>query len=218
MTNHSGLPPLYLARHAETVFNRAARLQGQLGHSPLTLTGFDQARAMGEALKAELGPRPDIALWCSSSGRTRQTMSVICEILELDYMDVIADDRLQEIHVGEWEGRYYHEVQAAHGPFINMERRLFTLQPPGGESYADIAARMGDWLETVTGETRSIIAISHGMAARVLRGLIVGGEAFDGTKIAGDAPQGTVFRIAGGSEDMIHVGSGSYREQAAVRV
>ncbi len=208
------LPPIYLARHAETVFNRVARMQGQLGHSPLTLVGVDQAKAMGVALRAELGAKPDVALWCSSSGRTRQTMAIVCEMLDLDYMDVVADDRLQEIHVGDWEGRYYHEVHAEHGPFIDAARRLFSVRPPNGEWYDEIAHRMTDWLASVNGETRPIVAISHGMAARVLRGLIVGGEAMDGTLIAPDAPQGTVFRIADGAEVPIHVGSGSTSEHA----
>jgi broad specificity phosphatase PhoE len=213
MTISISLPTLYLARHAETVFNRAARMQGQLGHSPLTMTGFAQAQAMGDALRAELGPKPDVALWCSSAGRTRQTMAIICEHLELDYMDVIADDRLQEIHVGTWEGRYYREVLEEHGPYIDMERRLFSIQPPGGESYADIAVRMTDWLQHVQTETRPIIAISHGMAARVLRGLIVGGDLFHDTKLAPDAPQGTVFKIQGAEEQAIHLGSGSHDEK-----
>jgi broad specificity phosphatase PhoE len=217
MTISTALPPLYVARHAETIFNKAARLQGQLGHSPLTTTGFRQALAMGEALKAELGAQPDVALWCSSSGRTRQTMSLICEVLELDYMDVIPDDRLQEIHVGDWEGQYYRDVQAIHGPIVDLDKRLFTQQPPGGETYADIAVRMADWLAEVQTETRPIVAISHGMSGRVLRGLLAGGPVYHGAAIAPDAPQGSVFRVQAGTEALIYVGSGSYHEQT-VRV
>jgi broad specificity phosphatase PhoE len=207
------LPLMYLARHAETVFNRAGRLQGQLGHSPLTLNGIAQAQAMGEALKARLGTQPEIALWCSSAGRTRQTMAIICEILDLNYMDVAADDRLQEIHVGDWEGLYYRDVLASVGPFIDQERSLFTVRPPGGEDYGDIAVRMTDWLAAVSAETRPMIVISHGMAARVLRGLLVGGHDLDGTAVAPDVAQGSVMRIEGKAESIFHLGSGSHTER-----
>jgi broad specificity phosphatase PhoE len=208
MTKFSSLPPIYLARHAETVFNKAARLQGQLGHSPLTLNGFGQAEAMGKALLDFLGAAPDVALWCSSSGRTRQTMAIICEILGLNYMDTAADDRLQEIHVGDWEGLYYHEVRSTVGPFLDQKDRLFMHRPPGGEWYDDIALRMKDWLGTIQGETRPLLVISHGMASRVLRGLLAGGLDVEGTAIAEDVPQGTVMRIENGSEQAIHIGNG----------
>ena len=46
--------PLYLARHAETVFNRHRRMQGNEAHTPLTRDGIAQAEAMGAAL-ARLG-------------------------------------------------------------------------------------------------------------------------------------------------------------------
>jgi broad specificity phosphatase PhoE len=212
MTKYMNLPTIYLARHAETIFNRAGRLQGQIGHSPLTLTGVGQAQAMGEALKAELGRSPDVALWCSSAGRTRQTLSIACEVLDLNYMDAQADDRLQEIHVGAWEGRYYQEIIAEHGPIMDPDWRLFSKVPPEGEWYDGIEARMADWLGTIAGSSKPCIVISHGISARVLRGLLVGGTAYHGVLIAPDAPQGTVFRIAEGAESVLHTGSGSRGE------
>jgi probable phosphoglycerate mutase len=124
---------------------------------------------------------------------------------------------VQEIHVGNWEGQYYRDVQARHGPIVDLDWRLFIQQPPGGETYADIAVRMADWLAEIQAETRPIIAISHGMSGRVLRGLLAGGPTYQGTAIAPDAPQGSVFRVHGGSEALIHVGSGSHHEKT-VRV
>lgn len=209
-------PPIYLARHAETVFNRAARLQGQLGHSPLTMVGFGQAQAMGDALKAELGVSPDVALWCSTAGRTRQTLAVICEMLDLDYMAATADERLQEIDVGDWEDRYYADIIAEMGPIIDPDWRLFSKVPPNGEWYDAIAARMADWLTTIQGTTKPCLVISHGISARVLRGLLVGGSPYFGVQIAPDAPQGTVFRIVDGAETPIHIGAGSHREKQAI--
>ncbi len=200
--------PLYLARHAETVFNAGARMQGHMGHTPLTRTGVAQAEAMGAALRAELGARPDIDLWASRAGRTLQTAAIIAEHLERDYFDIRQDERLLEIDVGLWEGRAYADIVAESGtPIVDMERRLFCVKPPEGEWYPDIRARLDNWLADLD-PARPALVISHGMTARVLRGALVGGEPIEAgcVPIAGDAPQGTVFRIEGGRERAIHIG------------
>jgi broad specificity phosphatase PhoE len=59
----------FIARHGETVFNAAGRMQGDALHTPLTRAGFAQAEEMGLALRLRLGPRPDLALWTSDAGR-----------------------------------------------------------------------------------------------------------------------------------------------------
>ncbi len=212
MINIAKLPPIYLARHGETVFNRAGRMQGWQAHSPLTVNGFEQARTMGVALKPVFeGLKP--ALWCSTAGRTRQTLAIACDVLGLDYMTARTDDRLQEIDVGDWEGRYYADIQAEVGPIIDIERRLFSKVPPNGEWYDAIAERMADWLREIEHSTTPCLVISHGISSRVLRGLIVGGTQHFGVAIANDAPQGTIFKIENGIEEMLHVGSGSHDEE-----
>ena len=211
MTNH---PPLYLARHAETVFNASARMQGSLAHTPLTRRGIAQAEAMGEALLRELGARPDIDLWASKAGRTLQTAAIVAEHLGLDFFDIRQDERLLEIDVGSWEGRAYADIVAEAGvPIVDTGRGLFCVRPPEGEWYPDIRRRLDAWLEGL-GQDRPALVISHGMTARVLRGALVGGEPFEPgcVPIAGNAPQGTVFRIEGGQETAIHVGAGDGNE------
>jgi broad specificity phosphatase PhoE len=209
---------LYLARHAETVYNANARMQGRLRHTPLTRAGFAQADAMGRALLEHLGPKPDIALWCSSAGRTQQTTSVICEHLGLDFFSAEVDDRLQEIDVGQWEGRSYAAILAEIGPFVCEERRLFTQRPPGGEWYDEMAARLHDWLVSVADEPRPVVAIAHGVSSRVLRGLIVGGEPYgaEAVRLPGDWPQGTILRIEAGQETPLLLGTGQHAPRARV--
>ena len=74
----------FIARHGETVFNAARRMQGDHLHTPLTRAGFAQADAMGAALREILGAKPRLTLWSSSAGRALQTLAVIAEHLELD--------------------------------------------------------------------------------------------------------------------------------------
>lgn len=206
-------PTLYLARHAETVFNAGARMQGHMGHTPLTRRGIRQAETMGEALQAALGSAPEIELWASQSGRTLQTASIVAEHIGHDYFDIRQDERLLEIDVGAWAGRSYADIVAAEGPIVNRERRLFSVRPPEGEWYPDIRARLDSWLADLD-PARPALVISHGMTTRVLRGALVGGEPVEPgcVPIAPDAPQGTVFRIENGAEKVILTGTGSERE------
>ncbi|MBV8971510.1 MAG: histidine phosphatase family protein [Sphingomonadaceae bacterium] len=199
---------LYLARHAETVYNAGARMQGHMAHTPLTRAGIAQAEAMGAALAAHFGVRAaDLDLWASPSGRTLQTMAIVAEHLGRDFFTVVTDDRLLEIDVGRWQGLTYASIVAEQGPIICPDARAFNVRPPGGEYYPAIAARLQTWLATLAGD-RTALVISHGITLRVLRGLLAGGRDFEGVKLAGDAPQGTVFRMEDGVETAIHVGAG----------
>ena len=205
---------IILARHAETVFNAAARMQGHMAHTPLTRRGIAQAEAMGAALAALLGQAPDRDLWVSPSGRTQQTAAIVGEHLGLPFFDWRQDDRLLEIDVGDWEGRYYADIVAEIGPIVDAERRLFSVPAPGGEWFPAIAERLQSWLAQLD-PARPVLAISHGITARVLRGLLVGGTDWHGVKVAADAPQGTVFRIVDGAESVLLTGLGVQGVKAA---
>lgn len=206
---------LYLARHAETVFNRARRMQGNDAHTPLTRVGVAQAEAMGVALARHFAATgtPLPALWSSPAGRAQQTAAIVADHLGVDWFGVRLDPRLREIEVGRWVGRDYADIVAEEGDILDHDHRLFRMPIPGGEHYADIAARLASWLADA-GDA-PVLVISHGMTARVLRGLLVGGRDFHGVSIAADLPQGTVVRIEGGAEEAIHLGAGASGPRAA---
>lgn len=205
---------IILARHAETVFNAAARMQGHMAHTPLTRAGIAQAEAMGAALAVALGSNPDFDLWVSPSGRTQQTAAIIGEHIGRRYFDWRLDARLLEIDVGAWEGRYYADIVAETGPIVDPAARLFAVPPPQGEWFPAIAARLQSWLADLD-PARPALVISHGITARVLRGLLVGGRDWHGVRVADDAPQGSIFRIEDGAETMLHVGQGAHGVRAA---
>ncbi|MEA3033787.1 MAG: glucosyl-3-phosphoglycerate phosphatase [Sphingomonadales bacterium] len=200
----------FIARHGETVFNAAGRIQGDEGHTPLTRAGFAQAEAMGEALRRRLGPKPPLALWSSPSGRALQTLALIAEHLELDWHSARTDPRLGEIGMGEWSGAYYRDIVAEGGPVFDPETWLFVRRAPGGEDYAGVAARLSAWLAETTGEGGDRLVLMHGMSSRVLRGLLTGAKPHPdcGAPIAANLPQGSVAEIEAAQETVLHVGSG----------
>jgi broad specificity phosphatase PhoE len=199
----------FIARHGETVFNAAKRLQGDAPHTPLTRAGFAQAEEMGRALRAELGAKPALALWASPTGRALQTLSVIAEHLELDWHDARTDARLVEIGMGSWGGRYYGDVIAEVGPVLDSASGLLRCAPDG-ERYPEIAARVSGWLSDTAGDSGDRLVIMHGISSRVMRGMMTGAAdvpGFDAPALPG-LPQGSVTMIAGGIEHVVHRGTG----------
>jgi probable phosphoglycerate mutase len=202
---------IFIARHGETVFNAAARLQGDALHTPLTRAGFAQAEEVGRALRDRLGTRPKLALWASDTGRALQTMAVIAEHLALDWHEVRADPRLAEIGMGEWGGRYYRDVaDEAAGPIVDPATGLFSRRAPGGEWYDDIAKRLQAWLDDQADEPGDRLVVMHGISSRVLRGMLTGAAHRPGcgAPVAEGLPQGSVVEIADGVEAVIHYGGG----------
>lgn len=185
---------ILLARHAETVFNARGRMQGNVEHTPLTRAGIAQADAMGALVAAELDAPGNLDIWASPAGRTLQTAAVIAEHLGRDFFDINIDPRLREIEVGDWEGRFYAEVIAETGPILHPDHGVFSVRPPGGEWYPDIAERLRSWLASLS-PGRDMLVISHGVTLRVLRGLLEGGEDFEGVRLGKPAPQGSVVSI-----------------------
>jgi probable phosphoglycerate mutase len=202
---------LFIARHGETVFNAAGRMQGDALDTPLTRAGFAQADEMGEGLAHSLGdgPRPP-HLWASPYGRALQTLAIVCEQIGADWHLARRDQRLSEINVGAWGGRTYREIIAEQGEIMDRRHGLFSVRPPQGEWYDGIAARLTSWLHDHGGEEGDKLIIMHGMSSRVLRGLLTGLDAEPrwSAPIAPGLPQGSMVMIEDGRETVVHWGRG----------
>lgn len=198
----------FIARHGETVFNAARRLQGEYPHTPLTRAGFAQAEEMGRALRDALGVSPALTLWASPTGRALQTLSVIAEHLELDWHAAQHDARLVEIGMGSWGGRYYADVVGEVGPVITPQGLLRLA--PDGEDYPAIAARVSAWLAATADDPGDRLVIMHGISSRVLRGVVTGRADHPEwhAPIADGLPQGSLVMIENGIETVIHRGTG----------
>ncbi len=199
----------FIARHGETVFNAAHRMQGDHAHTPLTRAGFAQADEMGRALRALLGAKPALTLWASPTGRALQTLAVIAEHLELDWHAPATDPRLVEIDMGSWGGRYYADLFAELGQKNVIAKG--NLQPaPDGEAYPAIAARVADWLADTDQDPGDRLVVMHGVSSRVMRGMMTGlpADPMLGAPIADGLPQGSIALVTGGVESIPHRGIG----------
>ncbi|PHR21291.1 MAG: histidine phosphatase family protein [Sphingopyxis sp.] len=199
---------LFIARHGETIFNLAGRIQGEHVHTPLTRTGFAQADEMGRALALHLETEePILDLVASDTDRALQTLSLIAENVGADWHQARSDPRLREIDMGEWGGAWYRDL--AGKLEIDETERLFVTVAPGGEDYRAIAKRLENWIADQD-FSRDAVVISHGMTSRVLRGLLTGMAPHPrfGAPIAEGLPQGSIVEICDGVEEIVHLGGG----------
>jgi broad specificity phosphatase PhoE len=163
------VPVLYFARHGETDFNVAHRLQGQYQTS-LNALGRQQAAITGQVL-SDLFARDrfqakDFHYVSSPLNRARETMEIVRGVLGLDRHAYATDDRLMEISYGSWEGLTLPEVEAHEpGVLAQREREKWDFTPPSGESYRQVAKRVAEWYASLTRDT---VVIAHGGVGRSL--------------------------------------------------
>lgn len=201
-TSFSTRPNITLLRHGETQWNRDGRYQGQLD-SPLTLTGIGQIRAIAQTLRAHLGDITSYQIWSSPLTRTRQSVSVLCEELGLSYNKVGFDKRLMERAYGRWEGLTLDEIATRYPQDVALEkadRWNFTI-PGGGESFADVANRLENWLDDIPND-QPVITMAHGGSGRVLRGVYMNLEP-DAIFTFND-PQSTAFVMSNAGSKTIN--------------
>ena len=159
---------IYLVRHGQTEFNRERRIQGH-NDSPLTELGVRQAKAVGRLLRDLIRDPVGWRLISSPLGRARSTAELISA--QLGGLAVELDERLMEMSWGSSDGRLRSELEAETPDTFGKTGWAFDA-PTGGESYEAVQARVADWLASLPPEPgRRIIAVSHGISGRVLRGL-----------------------------------------------
>lgn len=148
---------IVLARHGETVFNVEGRWQGQ-SDSSLTERGIAQARGLARALAQE----PIAAIYSSDLGRAYGTASLVARPHRLD---VVSDERLREIHTGQWTGKGRAEISAEFpGGLEQWANAPATMRLPEGETVHQAQARalkfFAERMPDHLGET--VVVIAHG--------------------------------------------------------
>ncbi|ARJ66289.1 fructose-2,6-bisphosphatase [Magnetospirillum sp. ME-1] len=196
------MPTIILVRHGETRWNREGRVQGH-GDSPLTPKGAAQARAYGLRLRDVLGDRQRWRVVSSPLGRCVQTTGILCEVAGLDFRAITFDQRLREVHTGDWSGLPKSELAARHPGMMEAEGLgHWVFRCPGGESHQALSTRLAQWLgELQPGE--KLVVVSHGIAGRVLRGLYAGED--PDRAMRSDSPQDALFLMAKGCIERISV-------------
>lgn len=167
---------LLFVRHAESQVNvRPDLINGRMNHIELTEKGVKQARLLGNHL-ASSGAIPDV-VYRSPAVRTQRTAEHAMAEMNLPQgFNVRVHDGLQEMSLGEYEGRARDEVYTR-DILRNLARDGMDGKLPGTESMNDVGKRMFETSEKILDElddNQSALIFGHGMAIRCLAAQVKG--------------------------------------------
>jgi len=149
---------LLVVRHGETAENAIGVFQGQGGR------GLNEVgRAQAERLAERLASIPIDRFYASDLQRARETAEILAR-----GADVAHDRALREVDVGDWTGLAYEEVEERFPEEFAAWRDGLDVRRGGGETYAELAARVRGALEVIAdrhpGEL--VCVVSHGAAIK----------------------------------------------------
>lgn len=142
---------LWFIRHFRTPWNAGGRLQGQRDIALDDPLGAQDMATLA-ANRGALAGRDFALVLTSPLGRARQTAALH------GFAGAEPDPDLAEIAFGEWEGRTWADLEAAH-PGI-WQSAPHTL--PLGETFADFTARIMCVRQRVLAAPGPVLAFGHG--------------------------------------------------------
>ena len=159
---------LHLVRHLP-----AAGAEGRaVGRTDLELADPGAARRWADAWSLE----PPAHVVASPLARAQQTAAALADRWGLG---VEGEPRLAELDFGRWDGRTWAEIERDDGDALGAWMADWTATPaPGGESFADVQARVRDWLDDVN---RDAVVVAHAGSIRAVLVEVLGldpGHAF----------------------------------------
>ena len=157
---------LVVVRHGQTAWNAGAGQERFRGRTDLPLD--DAGRAQARAVAGRLQSEPLAALYTSPLLRARQTIEPLAEAVGLPIQD---HDDLLDIHYGRFQGLTHAQAAAAHTELYGLWRTApGHVRFPGGESLADVQARLRALLDELTDRHRgqAVILVAHQIVNKVL--------------------------------------------------
>ena len=126
---------LVLIRHGHTIWNAIGKFQGQ-SDVALTNEGLDQAYKLARNFPFKHIDR----LISSDLQRAADTAQYLSDMFGVR---VERDAAFREINFGEWEGMTFEEIEERWpSEMVNFWRHPSKLQIPGGETFAQVQARI----------------------------------------------------------------------------
>jgi broad specificity phosphatase PhoE len=158
-------------RPGETDWNRTVRWQGWVA-SPLNEHGKRQAERLANFVR-HIGMA---VLYTSDLKRAVQTADILAGKLSFS---AIADDRLRERNIGEWQGLTIDEMRSWYpDEYLQLLTDAENYRVPGGESRADVRKRVVEAFDEIVKQAKSetVGVISHTTAIHELLAAIIPGN------------------------------------------
>jgi probable phosphoglycerate mutase len=169
-----------LIRHGVVSEEAEERFLGA-ADAPMCAAGEAQIRELAARLRPRVTPD---AIYCSDLSRSRRTAELLANGSAIP---IRVRPALREIDMGDWQGLPRREVaERRPDEYAARGRDIANFRPPGGESFADLAARvLPCWRGVVAdGETQVVAIAGHAGVNRAILCHLLG------------APLANLFRIA----------------------
>lgn len=159
---------IYLLRHGETESNSKKVYYGKL-NVELNDKGKVQCKAAGKRLQNI----PFNKVYTSGMKRAIQTAEIA---LSGKKVELIKDKRINEMNLGDFEGKNYEENQSQYPE----EWKKWTedwkgYAPPKGESYVEFYTRVKNFIEDIIKlEDENILIVTHGGVIKSVYAYILG--------------------------------------------
>jgi len=154
---------IYLVRHGEVEGHEQKRYNGQ---ADVALTPKGQAQY--GMLQMRLQKKNISAVYTSDLKRCSEGAKLLAASHGLEEN---LREELRELHIGEWEGLTWQELQRRYPQ--EWQARLDDIvnyQVPGGESLAELAARINPCIAQIVAEHpgEEVVVVAHGGVNRVI--------------------------------------------------
>ena len=196
---------LVLLRHGAVASLTRRIVRGQLDE-PLSSEGEAESRALVEAVHGAAGSRPDV-VFTSDLVRCRALGEAIARRMSAP---LAIDPRLREQSMGEWEGRAWGEITAqAPAAVTAYWADYYRARPTGGESFADLEARVMEWWSEVSRSHagRTIVVATHIGVIRVMCCRLLGVPCDQALRFAPPTGSSTEFLIGEAGAVLMHCGA-----------
>ncbi|HKZ34468.1 MAG TPA: histidine phosphatase family protein [Patescibacteria group bacterium] len=152
---------LILVRHAESQWNTIGRYQGRID-TDLSPAGGEQILRLEKIFSSI----PVDIIFSSPLVRAKKTAAAVAKF---SHVPVTIDDRLSEIHHGEWQGLYTYNVERTYPEILSLwKTKPWVVQMPGGEHFFDVVRRVQDIYSNIVRRHESIICVvSHDVILRL---------------------------------------------------
>jgi broad specificity phosphatase PhoE len=154
---------IYFVRHCEAEGNTKGILQGR---SDCDISG-NSAKQL-ELVSLRLRNVPFAAIYSSPLQRAFKTAQAINRYHGLE---IIKNEGLVEIDMGDWEGRSWADIEAEGPEMLRVwNENPGDFQAPGGEAIAHVCERMWQTALEIAkaNDGKTVCAVSHGCAIRSL--------------------------------------------------
>ncbi|MGK5543148.1 histidine phosphatase family protein [Streptomyces sp. URMC 127] len=155
-------------RHSLTAHNRAGVITGRLDE-PLSAEG----RAAARRFARTHGVLPADVVLSSPARRAVDTARLVTGLRE---GDIVLDERCHERHYGALEGLDREQVSAHAARIVYLEAggARHSVNPPGGETLAELRARARRFLTAILGlHAESVLICSHGTFLQQFHGILL---------------------------------------------